>query len=720
MTNITPDITEIRRTLGVLFKPGQVVEVRALDVTTPQYKNPHTVSGYFDDFETCAQEAERVAPFAKGVYVVLNSCNPALLARSFNRLKPLSKSDPTTGDTDITGRRWMLIDCDPVRPAGISASDEEKDHACEIAQAIRENLRSLDWPEPIFADSGNGYHLLYPVDLPAGDGELIKKSLQALADFWNDEQVKIDQSVFNPARISKLYGTAARKGDNMPGRPHRLAHIIDIPEHLEAVPDDLLQDLANDAPKSKEPQQTSAARAKQSFDIDRWIADHNLDVGDPQKYKGGRKWIFNKCPFNQDHVDKSAFLVQFPNGALSAGCHHNSCTGRGWPELREIYEPGYRNTPQTNDNPEEPPDYPELPPGFQDGIKPGSDVQGTPANAGAESLPPAAPKYERLTAADALQPYVEGPHLVENLITPGTLSVWYGEGGSGKTYSLLTLAACVAAGLPWLGKATKQTNVLIIDQESGKKRMQKRLGKILRGLELGPDTPITYYCFPGFKMDDPHGTSQVLLKTMIDAERAGFVVMDALAEIMDGDENSKQETQPVFNSLRWLADQTNAAVCLIHHSNKSGGFRGSTVVKNGSDLLVNVVMDESVIKFETEKNRDGEDSKWSAVATWIGEDDGTFTMRAIGTSNKSKPLSNTQKMVLDLFETAGKPTTAKEIKDQIDMDVYTPAAIRKAIEDLLHFKRISRTNKGKRGIAAIYKVCDADSNIDPMEDLLDE
>jgi hypothetical protein len=60
------DPTGIRRTLAMFFDAGQVTELRALDVSTPRYRRPHTVSGYFDDFDTLATEAAKVSAYAKG------------------------------------------------------------------------------------------------------------------------------------------------------------------------------------------------------------------------------------------------------------------------------------------------------------------------------------------------------------------------------------------------------------------------------------------------------------------------------------------------------------------------------------------------------------------------------------------------------------------------------------------------------------------------------
>src|SRR5262249_12683439 len=121
------------------------------------------------------------------------------------------------------------IDADPVRDPLISATDGEKAAALDTALAVREFLRARQWPEPVLADSGNGFHLLYRVDLPAADGGFVERVLKALARQFDSDRVKIDQSVFNPARICKLPGTLARKGDPTPTRPHRRAALLEVP-----------------------------------------------------------------------------------------------------------------------------------------------------------------------------------------------------------------------------------------------------------------------------------------------------------------------------------------------------------------------------------------------------------------------------------------------------------------------------------------------------------
>jgi hypothetical protein len=230
MTATAADPDEIHRALHAIIEPGQVVEFRALGVSTPHYPRPHTVSGYFDDLDKLARAATGLTK-AKGIYVTPNPLKPALLSRASNRLRAVDRQDPLTADHDVLARRWLLIDCDPVRPAGISSTDEEHELALARMRAYHAWLREQDWPAGLEADSGNGGHLLCPVDLPNDEvsTQLLKRCLEALAHRFDDAHVTIDRTVYNAARIWKLYGTMARKGDNTVERPHRLSRLREVP-----------------------------------------------------------------------------------------------------------------------------------------------------------------------------------------------------------------------------------------------------------------------------------------------------------------------------------------------------------------------------------------------------------------------------------------------------------------------------------------------------------
>ncbi len=213
--------------LNLFISPGQVTELRALKVARSTYR-PRTVAGFFDadHLGDMAGAAAELSPLAKGVYFIPNPLNPDVLGRACNRVVD-AEEDQLAGDRDVIARKWMLIDADPVRTRGVSSTDAEKATALDCVGAIRDHLGSLGWSSPILADSGNGYHLLYRVDLPADDGGLVRDVLRSLVARFSTSEVQVDPSVFNPSRIVKLYGTEARKGDSIPTRPHRSSLILD-------------------------------------------------------------------------------------------------------------------------------------------------------------------------------------------------------------------------------------------------------------------------------------------------------------------------------------------------------------------------------------------------------------------------------------------------------------------------------------------------------------
>ena len=334
-------IDAIKQTLSFLSEPGQVAELRCLNTTKG------TISGYFDDFDKLASVIEKLDGQAPAVYITLNPVNPTLLARSVNR--PTAYAKQTTSDVDIIRRRWLPIDFDPVRPAGISSTDEEHDAAIERAKDTRAWLSEIGFPDGILADSGNGAHLLYRIDVPNDDASriLIEGTLRALNEKFSDSKVKVDLTTFNAARIWKCYGTIVKKGDSTKERPHRISQIL-AKSKLGLVPSELLQKVAYMAPRQTRPTRNGAG-PYQRFDLDSFLAQHAIAVKRAMPWNGGeRRLVLEVCPWNADHTNGSAYIVQFQDGAIAAGCHHNGCADKGWPELRELFEPDYKSRKEAN------------------------------------------------------------------------------------------------------------------------------------------------------------------------------------------------------------------------------------------------------------------------------------------------------------------------------------------------------------------------------------
>ena len=256
--------TSISDFLGMLHPEG-VFEIRIPD--TPDRKNgsfKSTASGYFNNCEAAARNAKNwgsVEP--AGIYVTINPVDPALLGRSANKISFRAKH--TTLDSDIVRRNWILLDIDPERAAGTSATDSEMHEATETAKRIRSWLSDRGWPEPVCMLSGNGAYLLYRVDMPNDDESMlrVKTFIHAIAARFDSKRATVDKSVFNASRIAKVAGTWARKGDAVSGidgiedRPHRQAVFVS-PETIELVPNQLIESVNDEFAAAKSENEVKA------------------------------------------------------------------------------------------------------------------------------------------------------------------------------------------------------------------------------------------------------------------------------------------------------------------------------------------------------------------------------------------------------------------------------------------------------------------------------
>ena len=334
-----------------LFKGGErLVEVRLL--------GKNTYSGYFTNVETLIAQLKPLldpnnAQYygAMQAYFTLNDINPALYSRE-QRDVFVKKPKSTTTDGDIVHRGMVLIDLDPSRAAGISASDAEFEKAHLKAVAVYRYLINEGFKDPIITKSGNGYHVYVTCDMPNDDehNELIKRFLQSLSKMFSDGDVEIDEKVFNPARIDKLIGTWAKKGADSQERPWRLATIVKVPQDLSPNEDALFQKIADLLPKEESkplPNQRRAYSNGQPFDLVAWMNQHGIKY---REKKSGASILYEleECPWIDTHSDRkkwdSALFVD-GDGKITFNCTHSHCKGKTWHDVRLHYEPNAYDRP---------------------------------------------------------------------------------------------------------------------------------------------------------------------------------------------------------------------------------------------------------------------------------------------------------------------------------------------------------------------------------------
>lgn len=237
-------------------------------------------------------------------------------------------------DSDITQVKFVFIDIDPIKTNKKgSATDEEVKETGLVLKQVSDFLDEKGIKQQIHLFSGNGYHLLLPIEQTEVDNAklLNKRLLQLLDKNFTNNKAKIDTSVFNPSRLGKLIGCIANKGENSEQRPHRETTILKYPENggvnsLKEIEQLLL--VTDESPflTPTAKKDMSVPKVKVRADVKRWLNHYSLEYRvKPGNSKGYLIYIFTKCPL-KDHTNNSngSSLIVNPSGYIDFKCLHDS------------------------------------------------------------------------------------------------------------------------------------------------------------------------------------------------------------------------------------------------------------------------------------------------------------------------------------------------------------------------------------------------------------
>lgn len=342
------DPEQMLRALRLMHEPDEVVELRCI-------RGRQIVAGFFDaaHWPELVKIAARLNAQGFAAYHVANVADPGLHGRYHNRVA--DRDVATTTDRDVVRRRWLLLDFDPARPKDTAATDAQLQAAQELADQVQDYLSEWGWAQPLRAMSGNGVHLHYRVDLPndAAAAALIERTLKALAARFDTAAVKVDRGVFNAARVWKIAGSVANKGDHTAARPHRLSRITWAPpeDRLPSIlrPQDLLQvaewlegeqraaaaSTAWTAPPRVATGSASASDAVLSRVLQA-LGERGIEYRERDGAGGARQLQLSRCPFVAEHDRGEASIFVQASGAMGFKCLHNTCADKGWRQLREL------------------------------------------------------------------------------------------------------------------------------------------------------------------------------------------------------------------------------------------------------------------------------------------------------------------------------------------------------------------------------------------------
>ena len=336
--------------------------------------NPKDYKKVFNDILPNLQPRNKI-PFgsytygngeAKGCYYTLNMPIKDIAAR----YNTPTRAKTTTSDSEIVFYTHIPIDIDPKRPSGVSSTAKEKLQSFhKVCKPLIRYLNSEGF-KGYLGDSGNGWHYLIPVMYANTPENVIKVKnfLLFLSDKFSNEIADVDISVFNPARIFKMYGTKSCKGADTAERPHRYANIHYKP--TDKLPEQKILEHFEEEVKvfiEKKKIKSTTQNNNKTVDFEEDL-DHNevikivlekADIEYKLVEKGGRNiYTFLECPLpdhqNHDHKYECCVVVE-PDGTYSGHCAHgHALQTPAWLDFKEAikfdeFKPKHKSTISEND-----------------------------------------------------------------------------------------------------------------------------------------------------------------------------------------------------------------------------------------------------------------------------------------------------------------------------------------------------------------------------------
>jgi archaellum biogenesis ATPase FlaH len=241
-------------------------------------------------------------------------------------------------------KRWknLIIDLDPVRPAGTVSLQEELDAACTVAHKIYDQVIVPYFKTGLIFLSGNGYHVWAPIDLSINQESIsaVSDFLETIKQIYQTDRVEVDTCFKNPAQLTTLYGTLKKKSlyrNVLPGTTleHRQSRIEKSAFRNQETSLDELKEINNKI-KSKfmveEKKLVEVEKTQRQKNVEwfkQFASEYEIAVKNYKEDVTGVYANLEKCPFCENDDSTGHAVKMWDNGDYTNFyyiCHHkNHC-----------------------------------------------------------------------------------------------------------------------------------------------------------------------------------------------------------------------------------------------------------------------------------------------------------------------------------------------------------------------------------------------------------
>ncbi|WP_144833019.1 AAA family ATPase [Microbacterium sp. BH-3-3-3] len=290
--------------------------------------------------------------------------------------------------------------------------------------------------------------------------------------------------------------------------------------------------------------------------------------------------------------------------------------------------------------------------------------------------------------------------LVPDVLNLDTVAMLYAPPATFKTFLALWLAACVALGHSWAGRPVDQGPVLYIAAE-GVAGIQKRVAALAWQLNGGKPIP-DFFIYP--EPVNLTSDADVAELTELVRERGfRFVILDTLVKVAGGaEENDNTAMTRVTNAAEQIkrAGEGKTSVLLVHHSGKSGDYRGASALEGNVDTVLKLAGEAGMLTLTAVKQKDGTDGEIAQLRAERIEEHDTLVLKAVAPGEGSpsgKQAARLEETLAHFTRAYGSTgiTRSEFVQNLVEWEVGSRSAAQTYVGDLINAGRLKSTRKGQ-------------------------
>lgn len=319
----------------------------------------------------------------------------------------------------------------------------------------------------------------------------------------------------------------------------------------------------------------------------KWFSHHESDAGMGQPHENGGHWgdAFDLFVHFQHHGNRNEALKAA--GKMFTTAEGNSITKQN--QINYMEAQSRADTMAAFD-------------AFDSTVQPPSPADGAEPKAPALLFDLEAVKVARYLETEV----PPRRYVVDGLVPEPVAAAIVAPGGTGKSYFIMQLACCVAAGLRFFGNEVSNPGaVLMLAAEDDRDELARRVKSITSIMRLNHDMTAEqeralgerFYAASRLGVDNriTHKVEGViqwnwpLITQIIETARAipdlRLIILDPVSRFRSGDENANEDATKFVEALEIIRQQTGVTVLTAHHSRKGSTGESQDDIRGASAFV---------------------------------------------------------------------------------------------------------------------------------------